>query len=151
MTGIKHHLCLSLLTLSAFLGCGEENTALVTGVVTLNGQPVYPARVNFAPKAAEGAIEAAGRLSTAMTEPDGSYRIEAAALGENSVGVMMLPADEDSEEAEDNEQPLPAGKLDKTVFTVESGENNIDLKMTAFKPQQKRGGRSRGRSRYDDD
>lgn len=139
-------LCIAL---ACSVGCGTEGTAPVSGIATLDGEPVYPARVNFAPKAADGAVQAAGRLSTAMTEPDGSYTIDAAALGKNTVGVMMMPADEDSEEAEDNEQPLPVGKLSQSVYTVVDGDNNIDLNMTAIKTESK--GRGRGRMMEEDD
>ena len=127
------------LMLFLFAGCGGSNTAPVTGVVTLDGQPVYPARVTFSPKADEGAMEAGGRVSSAMTEADGSYSIEEAAVGENVVGVMILPADEDSEEAEDNEKPPAAGRPEKSSYTVSSGDNSIDIKLTAAAPAGRRG------------
>lgn len=116
----------------------------------MDGSPVFPARVTFSPKGAEGAIEAGGRVSSAMTEADGSYSIDAAAVGENTVGVLILPGDEDSEEAEDNEKPAPAGKPEKTVYTVDSGNNTIDITLTALaSPNSKGGGRGKGRG--DDD
>lgn len=113
------------------IGCGGAETAPVQGVVTLDGQPVYPARVTFSPKTAEGATDAGGRVSTALTEVDGSYSIAEAAIGDNIVGVMMLPVDEDSEDSEDNEIPTAAGKPDKDSYTVASGENKIDIKLAA--------------------
>ena len=119
-----------ILVLALCTGCGGPSTAPVTGVVTLDGQPVYPARVTFVPKTAEGKTDAAGRLSSTETGVDGSYSIEKVAVGENIVGVMMLPVDEDSEEAEDNEKPSIAGKPEKEVYEVVSGENTIDIKLT---------------------
>lgn len=127
---MKNLVFLVLFTVVA-AGCGGGNsTAPVSGVVTMSGSPVFPARVTFSPKGTEGSIEAAGRVASAMTEPDGSYQIDEVAVGENTVGVLMLPADEDSDEAEDNEKPAPAGKPDKTTFTVSSGTNNFDITLT---------------------
>lgn len=118
----------------------------------MNGSPVFPARVTFSPKGAEGAIEAGGRVSSAMTEADGSYSIDAAAVGENTVGVLILPGDEDSDEAEDNEMPAPAGKPEKTIYTVSSGSNSIDIILTPIaSPNAKGPGRRRGLGDDDDD
>lgn len=142
-----------LLVLFTFVACGcggGNNTAPVSGVVMMDGSPVFPARVTFSPKSAQGAVEASGRVSSAMTEPDGTYYIEAAAVGQNTVGVLMLPADGDSEEAEDNERPAPAGKPEKTVYTVDSGDNTIDITLTVLAPPNSKGG-SRGKGRGDDD
>jgi len=123
-------------------GCGGgAPTAPVSGVVTMDGQPVYPARVTFSPRGGEGAVDAAGRVASAMTEADGSYSIDGAALGDNTVGVLMLPADEDSDEAEDNEKPLPAGRPEKTTYTISAGNNTIDIKLLALAAHGKGGGR----------
>ena len=117
------------LCMALAVGCGGSTTAPVQGVVTLEGQPVYPARVTFSPKGAEGAVEAGGRVSSAMTDVDGTYSIEAAAIGENVVGVVLLADDEDSEEEEDNEQPAAVGKPAQQTYTVASGDNTIDVKL----------------------
>lgn len=110
-------------------GCGGPSTAPVTGSVTLEGQPVYPARVTFSPKAADGSSEAGGRVSSTLTNVDGTYSIEAAAIGDNVVGVIVLPADEDSEGAEDNEMPKAVGKPEKEIYAVTAGDNVIDIQL----------------------
>lgn len=134
---------LSILLSAVVAGCGSDTTAPVTGLVTLDGNPVFPARVTFTPRAANGSTEA-GVMSSAVTEPDGSYSIEGAQIGENVVGVMLLPTDEDSEEAEDNERPPAAGKPEKEMYTVASGANEIDIKLAPLAvPGKKRGGRRR--------
>lgn len=127
------------------IGCGSENTAPVSGMVSLDGQPVYPARVMFTPMADKGETEA-GVAASALTEADGTYVIPAAAIGKNAVGVMMLPADRDSEEAEDEERPPAVGKPDKSSYDVASGENTIDIKLASLPPAGKPGRRA-----HDDD
>lgn len=140
-------LCLVTLLLTA-AGCGSSDaTAPVTGIVTLDGNPVFPARVTFTPKAQGGSTDA-GVASSASTEPDGSYSIDAAQIGENIVGVMVLPTDEDSEEAEDNERPPVAGKPEKSMYTVESGGSQIDIRLTTPPAP---GGRGRRRGDDEDD
>lgn len=144
---IKSTMCvLALMLMTA--GCGGSSaTAPVTGIVTLDGNPVFPARVTFTPKADSGSTDA-GVPSSASTEPDGSYSIDAAQIGENIVGVMVLPTDEDSDEAEDNERPPVAGKPEKASYSVVSGSNQIDIKLTVSAPLAKSG---RRRGEDDDD
>lgn len=76
-----------------------------------------------------------------MTEPDGSYSIDEAQIGENVVGVLILPTDEESEEAEDDETPASAGKPEQSTYTVASGSNQIDVKLKTHAATGKSGAR----------
>ncbi|MBI3463180.1 MAG: DUF1416 domain-containing protein [Planctomycetes bacterium] len=69
-----------------FTGCGggDQGTAKVSGVVTLNGQPVDGAAVGFIGR--EGA-----RLATAQTDSAGKFTLYAA-LGRNVVTIAKASA-----------------------------------------------------------
>lgn len=65
--------CLSLAGVLSLLGCGGAggdvpDLGQVTGVVTLDGQPLPNAQVEFAP--------ASGRPSSGQTGPDGRYSLQ---------------------------------------------------------------------------
>jgi hypothetical protein len=78
-------LLLAGLACCAFIGCGgEQGTAKVSGVVTLNGQPVDGAAVGFIGR--EGA-----RLATAQTDASGKFTLYAA-LGKNVVTIAKASA-----------------------------------------------------------
>jgi hypothetical protein len=114
------------------LGCGggaEVETATVSGKVTMDGQPVYPAKVTFSPIGTQG-VEISGRPATANTDVDGSYTIATVVVGANAVGVTLTPTDPDDEEAEDNEMNIPmAGKPSQDSYNVVSGSNQIDITL----------------------
>ncbi len=128
-----------LLMLSSLSGClGDGADPLpdlyeVTGVITLNGQPLGNAKVVFEPE--EVREQARRRASSATTNADGSYRLyynpkaAGATSGKHTVTIFKLPGD--SAEASD-ELSIPAKYNEKTELTadVTEGDNtiNFDLK-----------------------
>ena len=79
----------------AALGCAGKKYAPVSGRVTLNGQPLANATVNFQPIAGEGKIEA-GPGSTAKTNEKGEFVLtvdtgeKGAVVGKHRVVISAL-------------------------------------------------------------
>lgn len=85
-----------LLVVAAASGCGggsdRPRLAQASGIVTLDGEPVEGAIVNFLPVAG-------GRLATGTTDATGRYtlttfdRNDGAAVGEHYIGVVKMGGD----------------------------------------------------------
>lgn len=127
-----------LLMLGSLPGClGDGADPLpdlyeVTGVITLNGQPLGNAKVVFEPE--EVREKARRRASSATTKADGSYRLyynpkaAGATSGKHKVTIFKLPGA--SEEASDT-QSIPAKYNEKTELTadVTEGDNTINFDL----------------------
>lgn len=139
------------------VGCGEGpigaegiNLGDVSGVVTLDGEPVKFALVTFTPT--EG-----GRSSSAETDADGKYTLfysnslDGAEVGEHAVSIMPqeggepdFPDDFDPDTASQAEidkfyaesagTPIPdkySGNPPLLTATVEGGANTFDFALTS--------------------
>lgn len=114
------------------VGCSAKEHAHVTGVVTINGEPVEGAVVTFAPT--EG-----GRSAFAKTDADGSYELQytpgemGAKIGANKVTISTYnaPTLDDNNKVVDPGQPErfpPEYNQDSTVTKdVTPGDNEIDF------------------------
>jgi hypothetical protein len=98
------------LTLVAALGCGTgRRIAPVSGTVTLNGQPLANATVNFQPIAPPGSIDA-GVGSQAKTNDKGEFTLttstgeNGAVVGKHRVMIQLL-----SEQVGDSDTRPPRG------------------------------------------
>lgn len=60
---------IGVLCVAAAIGCGPPKT-VVTGTVTLNGEPIERASVEFFPR------DGKGRTAGGFTDPAGRYRVE---------------------------------------------------------------------------
>lgn len=143
----------ALTSVLAMMGCGQQGPplAIVTGKVTLDGNPVSNAIVTFAP--VNG-----GMASTGVTEADGTYRLrcnlgEGALIGQHRVSIRSQPPVSDlvgsGADFEDNPNvqpdpdarfrlpvfvdPIPARYNDNTelVREVKPGKNVIDFELTS--------------------
>ncbi len=129
-------LWLSALVLPLWLsGCGGGDTpplADVRGTVTLDGQPLPQAHVEFAPTQ--------GRPSQAMTDAQGRYRLmytpdtPGAVLGSHTVRITTAtssPADEDNPDAKPAEEKVPAvyNRQSELQQDVVSGKNEFDFPL----------------------
>jgi hypothetical protein len=121
-------LCFSLLAI-VFAGCGgnKDDIAPVHGRVTLDGQPLPNARVEF---------RAAGKsLSNGMTDDQGNYEliykrgVKGAPIGPNQVSIL-----EDTRLAQ-HPQRVPARYNENSELQkdVKPGENVIDFELTSEK------------------
>ncbi len=130
---MPRRVCVCLLgALFAIVGCGGDATrppiSTVTGVVTLDGQPLENASVMFQPET--------GRPSSGTTDKEGRYTLEyspgvpGAAEGKHTVIIRTLVPGEDGQPPVSPEK-LPARYHDETELEVEvtSGNNvhNFDL------------------------
>ena len=133
------------LTLVVALGCGGKRLAPVSGTVTLNGQPLANATVNFQPIAAPGSIDA-GIGSQAKTNDKGEFTLttstgeNGAVVGKHRVMISLL-----SEQVGDSDTRPPRGgwpladKVPKRynsesqeTFEVPSGgTNKADFALTS--------------------
>lgn len=116
-------------------GCGQSGpeVAEVTGVVTLDGQPLPAATIVFTPAGAEG-----GRPGTATSDEQGRYTLmftedrAGAQLGEHIVSVRTQGEYYDTEGNEhEREELVPAQYNSDHTYkkTVESGVNTINLEL----------------------
>ncbi len=126
-------------------GCGGSDLpelGTVYGKVTLGGQPVSEAIVNFLPVTP-------GRPSTAETDADGYFElvylpdVEGAVVGEHVVTIERIvtteldnlpddPAEMTAEEraALEASKPLPVAASDGSMKkTVKSGSNEINIEL----------------------
>lgn len=139
MQATRRHRYLQLVHL-AFLcvtGCGSEFGATVSGVVTLDGNPVTPGRVTFAP-AEPTALPAAGKLDI-----DGSFELltqkkPGLAPGTYKVSVQALrpPDVPKGQRTFTPSEPLVpekylSVKTSGLEFTVEPGSNTIDIPLVS--------------------
>lgn len=135
---------LQLLLLCCLAGCGG-NPATVTGLVTLNGEPLDTGTVGFAPTGP--GLRAAGQIQS-----DGSYELRTnreAGLetGEYSVTVV---AREPGKEDPNGGPPMPGpyitprnyavASTSGLKYTVEKGSNEINIELTGTpkEPKNKR-------------
>ena len=124
---------------AAFLlsaGCGGSGPPLgkVTGQVTLDGQPLDRALVQFAP-------DAGGRGSFATTDEEGRYELiftadsKGAVVGKHTVTITTASEEEYNEDTDETtparEEILPARYHENTELTadVKSGGNTIDFPL----------------------
>ena len=124
------------------IGCGRSDIpelGTVSGIVTLNNEPLPNAIVNFSPTAA-------GRPSTAETDSEGRYSllyltdVDGAVVGEHTVTVEKIVSEEednlsddpaDLEPGQELPKQLPASASDGSIFKdVAAGHNDIDIELT---------------------
>jgi hypothetical protein len=118
------------LTCIVALGCGGPQMGQVTGVVTLDGQPVTGAQVTFSPR--QGGFE-----STGVTDQSGRYVLNyvhgksGAVVGTHQICITTeRRANKDTEEAGVAES-IPNGYNENSTLTagVGRGSNNIDFAL----------------------
>ncbi len=135
-----------LICVATFLvtGCGRSDIpelGTVSGVVTLNNEPLPNAIVNFTPLAS-------GRPSTAETDDAGRYSllyladVEGAVVGEHSVTIERIVSEEednlsddpaDLEEGQELPKKLPPDALDGSIIKeVKSGDNTINIPLAGL-------------------
>jgi hypothetical protein len=122
------------LTLAAAVGCGARKP-VVSGLVTLDGQPLDNGTIQFFP------VEGDGQTSAAIIEKDGSYRTEASPTkmkvvihSNRVVGRRKMYDDQpDSPMVDIVEEVLPArySDMNKTelTITVVPGDNQADFDL----------------------
>ena len=115
------------------LGCGsEDDLARVKGKVTLNGQPLEGAIVEFQPTAADGS------LSAGQTDANGRYKLmytfdtPGAMPGEHTVSIRTAGTffDDEGNEVE-REERVPAKYNTQTELkrTVTPGRNTFNFEL----------------------
>lgn len=128
-------------------GCGESlpPTAPVKGKVTLNGQPLPNASVNFYPeegKVANGVTDDAGNFTLSTFDPN-----DGAIIGKHKATVTIVNTAEIPEEIPDDYDYTASGSAEKSntpnipelysdskesplAFEVKAGEENVfELKL----------------------
>ena len=122
-----------LLGFVGLIGCGgDSNLSSVTGTVTLDGQPVSDATVNFSPKAA-------GSPSNGRTDSAGNYELsfskskKGAEIGKHSVRITTFRKANPDAETPITAVPekIPAKYNSKTELEadVKSGDNTLDFQL----------------------
>ncbi|WP_146119113.1 carboxypeptidase-like regulatory domain-containing protein [Blastopirellula marina] len=127
-------LSLMVLATLAVAGCGQQSygdLGLVTGTVTMDGQPVKEAMVTFTPS--DG-----GRPSRGVTDESGKYELiyirttKGAVPGEHRVMIETIAPDQgDSYRGPAFKDPIPAkyNKKSQLTETVELGPNTLDFNL----------------------
>ena len=125
-----------LRTSSHAVGCGNSEVGEVYGTVTLDGEPLPNAVIEFIPTDGEG------RNSFGWTDEEGKYDMQFARdrngawIGENKVLISTADVlDERDENGEDRYSPeLVPEKYSNEVRTVEAGTNLIDFFLMSDEP-----------------
>ncbi len=127
----------SLVLLACLAGCGSEFGATASGVVTLDGEPVTPGLVTFAPETSEGIP------STSDLDSSGGFELQTnkklgLAPGTYRVSVQAFrPPDlaEGQRTMRPSEPLVPEKYFQVTTsglaYTVEAGSNTIDIELTS--------------------
>lgn len=149
---MKTFLKLGIVTCSICIlltGCGEKikdapKTGTVTGVVTLEGNPVAGATVEFFP---DNEKSTRGPQSTGITDETGNYElttsgnVQGAVVGFHKVTVNCPPPPGQSSTSDGSAPPKPPGEpckvpaifnrvdTSKLAFEVKMGPNQIDLDL----------------------
>jgi len=137
--------CVSLLGLSGCFSSGDSNVANVTGIVTVDGEPIEYAIVSFMP--------VDGRASFGRTDANGVYTLayvkqqKGALIGEHKVVIetkVVAETNYGGKTGGDQGGPpvrftgrkemLPKKYCDRwsteLTASVEKGDNNIDFQLT---------------------
>ena len=120
----------AVFTLLMLVGCGgpASDMGFVTGVVTMDGEPVGNASITFYPTQ--------GRSSTAVCDSEGKYELAqtrdraGAAIGEHKVTVIQDSLDVE-EGVKKVKIPKKYGDRQKTDLTetVKGGSNEINIEL----------------------
>lgn len=119
-------IALSCMTLS---GCSEMKVAPVSGVVTLDGQPLSKASITFLP-------EAGGRPSYGVTDDSGRYRLaysmneEGAEVGKCQVKITTAIESGDYGSKRSKEKIPARYAKEPKIVEVQSRSNTIDIELT---------------------
>lgn len=113
-------------------GCGgPTNVGVVTGVVTLDGQPLEEARVTFQPREGSpsaGTTDASGRYELRYTRS-----VKGAAVGEHEVSISTFRAGNPSAEPPVERQPeRVAARYNRRTelkAVVRPGRNQVDFAL----------------------
>ena len=126
--------CLTIISLSIATGCGDSggsdqpDLGTVTGVVTMDGQPLANVTVSFTPEN--------GRPSFASTDDAGNYELgylegaKGAVIGKHSVRIAT-PQENPSSDGQDDKDPIPAKYNENTTLSadVKAGANTFDFQL----------------------
>lgn len=130
---------LAVVLVAAVIGCGGADAGQVSGVVTLDGDPLANATVTFHPQQADGE---SAPISQGTTDANGKYTLTLISTGETgavigkhdvSIEVFEDAEDEDdqadvNEDIEDKPNIVPARyNVDSELtFEVKGGSNSAD-------------------------
>jgi len=112
-------------------GCSEQGCQ-VTGVVTLDGQPLSKARVEFIP------TSESGRIATGRTEADGGFKLKTSKSvssvfpGQYKVKITTSVTTGTSDaDLKTTPEKVPAkyNRRTKLTSTVEDGLNQLDFEL----------------------
>lgn len=126
---VRNLLLVLLVLLISGCGGGEFDTAPVTGVITVNGQPVENASVTFTPQVEGQEVP----ISTGMTDAEGRYELTltatqqpGAVVGKHTVTVFLVEESE-SDITVGTPRMLPPHDL---TFDVEDGDNTANFELS---------------------
>ncbi len=132
-------LCLTVLVTGCGGGAGDPTLGLVTGIITLDGEPVESAVIEFTPVGE-------GRPSAGESDTTGTYTLyfkgstAGALVGEHEVSMTTFQEAMDYGGAEGfTDIPGRAEKIpkkyatEKVRVTVEPGSNTINLELNSDK------------------
>lgn len=127
--------------IAILLGCGggvadQPDLGTVTGVVTLDGEPLQSATIEFQP--------AKGRPSTATTNADGEYELvytsddKGAKIGKHTVWIWTFATADDPETGEpkvtsEEKVPVVYNSQSTLTRTVVAGSQEIDFDLESNK------------------
>ena len=129
----------AVLWLATLAGCGgNADLGTVAGVVTLDGQPLANATVEFVP--ADGGEERSSYDGT--TDASGRYELYFSASQKGATPgaytVRIWPPDSDDEPAPAPKLPPQYSTRSELTATVEVGSNSIDFPLDSQGPTLRR-------------
>jgi hypothetical protein len=116
--------CLVLAVITVCLGCGGDQFGDVTGKVTLDGEPLAGATVEFSP---EGGSPAYG-----VTDPQGKYKLlfssdqKGATVGSHRVRITSF---NEAKPGQKERVPMKYNRKTDLVREVKSGNQTFDFDL----------------------
>ena len=126
------------LVVATLQGCADKLEAEVSGVVTLDGQPIGPGTVNFSP------LDGESNPAVGTIAPDGSYTLKTSrtvglAAGTYRIAVSVFENQASSAPGQRSNAPPKLRTPEKynsvetsgLQFEVEPGHNTLNIELTS--------------------
>jgi hypothetical protein len=131
----RHTLALAALLLSALMGCQRQPSSIVTGSVTVDGQPLAYGAISFVP------TDGTGKTAGALIE-NGRYRVAVVSPGAKLVQVIASAPPQEQGGSLPTAPAAPPVNItlqtpgNSQSYQVVPGEQSLDVQLTISRDAQ---------------